>query len=91
MRPNGRRAVDSSESIPGARGAEVGSVWVHSVRLPGLLAHQEVLLGNPGETLTIRHDQSDRSAFVPGILLSIRSVGKQSEAVTIGLEGLLGL
>jgi 4-hydroxy-tetrahydrodipicolinate reductase len=91
MRPNGRRAVTSNESIPGARGAEVGDVWVHSIRLPGLLAHQEVLLGNPGETLTIRHDQSDRSAFVPGILLAIRSVGKQAEPVTLGLEGLLGL
>lgn len=91
MKPNGQRAVESIESIPGARGAEVGGVWVHSVRLPGLLAHQEVLLGNPGELLSIRHDQSDRSAFVPGILLAIRSVSGQSEPVTIGIEGLLGL
>lgn len=91
MKPNGQRAVESSESIPGARGAEVGKVWVHSVRLPGLLAHQEILLGNPGEMLSIRHDQSDRSAFVPGILLAIRSVSSQTEPVTIGLEGLLGL
>ena len=66
-------------------------MWVHSVRLPGLLAHQEVLLGNPGEMLSIRHDQSDRSAFVPGILLAIRSVSGQTEPVTIGIEGLLGL
>ncbi|MGI8515341.1 MAG: 4-hydroxy-tetrahydrodipicolinate reductase [Acidimicrobiia bacterium] len=91
MKPNGQRAVESCELIPGARGAEVGQVWVHSVRLPGLLAHQEVLLGNPGEMLSIRHDQSDRSAFVPGILLAIRSVSSQTEPVTIGLEGLLGL
>lgn len=91
MQPNGRRAVDSKESYPGARGAEIGQVWVHSVRLPGLLAHQEVLLGNPGEMLTIRHDQSDRSAFVPGILLAIRAVSRQADPVTIGLEGLLGL
>lgn len=91
MKPNGQRAVESTESIPGARGAEVGQVWVHSIRLPGLLAHQEVLLGNPGEMLSIRHDQSDRSAFVPGILLAIRSVSTQTEPVTIGMEGLLGL
>jgi 4-hydroxy-tetrahydrodipicolinate reductase len=91
LRPNGTRAVESTESTPGARGAEVGKVWIHSVRLPGLLAHQEVLLGNPGELLSIRHDQNDRSAFVPGILLAIRSVGSQTEPVTIGLEGLLGL
>ena len=91
MKPSGQRAVESKESIPGARGAEVGQVWIHSIRLPGLLAHQEVLLGNPGEMLSIRHDQSDRSAFVPGILLAIRSVSTQTEPLTIGLEGLLGL
>lgn len=91
MQPNGARAVESSELVPGARGAKVGGVWVHSVRLPGLLAHQDVLLGNPGETLTIRHDQSDRSAFVPGILLSVRSVSTLSDPVSVGLEGLLGL
>ena len=91
MKPNGARAVESTESVPGARGAEVGGVWVHSVRLPGLLAHQDVLLGNPGETLEIRHNQSDRSAYVPGILLAIRSVGSMVEGVSVGLEGLLGL
>jgi 4-hydroxy-tetrahydrodipicolinate reductase len=91
MHPNGARAVESSELVPGARGAEVGGVWVHSVRLPGLLAHQDVLLGNPGETLSIRHDQSDRSAYVPGILLSIRAVGALVDPVSVGLEGLLGL
>jgi 4-hydroxy-tetrahydrodipicolinate reductase len=91
MKPNGQRAIDSSELIAGARGAEVGRVWVHSIRLPGSLAHQEVLLGNPGEMLSIRHDQTDRSAFAPGILLAIRSVSSQTMPVTIGLEGLLGL
>ncbi len=91
MAPSGERAVESTESIPGARGAEVGKVWVHSVRLPGLLAHQEVLMGNPGEVLTLRHDQNDRSAFVPGVLLAIRSVGSLVEPVSVGLEGLLGL
>ncbi len=91
MKPSGERAVESQESVPGARGAEVGGVWVHSVRLPGLLAHQEVLLGNPGEVLSIRHDTTDRSAFVPGILLAIRSVEKVEPGVSIGLEGLLGI
>jgi 4-hydroxy-tetrahydrodipicolinate reductase len=91
MHPSGERAVESTEAIPGARGAEVGRVWVHSVRLPGLLAHQEVLMGNPGEVLTLRHDQNDRSAFVPGVLLAIRSVGSLAEPVSVGLEGLLGL
>ncbi|HEY7563357.1 MAG TPA: 4-hydroxy-tetrahydrodipicolinate reductase, partial [Acidimicrobiia bacterium] len=65
MRPGGRRSIESEELRPGARGTEVGGVWVHSIRLPGLLAHQEVLLGNPGEVLSIRHDTSDRTAFVP--------------------------
>jgi 4-hydroxy-tetrahydrodipicolinate reductase len=91
MKPSGERAVDSQESIPGARGAEVGGVWVHSVRLPGMLAHQEVLLGNPGEVLTIRHDTTDRTAFVPGILLAIRSIEKVGPGVSVGLEGLIGL
>ena len=59
--------------------------------MPGLLAHQEVLLGNPGEVLTIRHDTTDRTAFVPGILLAIRSVEKLDPGVSIGLEGLMGL
>jgi 4-hydroxy-tetrahydrodipicolinate reductase len=91
MKPSGVRASDSQESVAGARGAEVGGVWVHSVRLPGLLAHQEVLLGNPGEVLTIRHDTSDRTAFVPGILLAIRSVASLEPGLSIGLEGLMGL
>ncbi|MGH8959451.1 MAG: 4-hydroxy-tetrahydrodipicolinate reductase [Acidimicrobiia bacterium] len=91
MKPNGFRSVESTESVPGARGADIGGVWIHSVRLPGLLAHQDVLLGNPGETLTIRHDQSDRSAYVPGILLSIRSVPSMADPVSVGLEALLGL
>ena len=91
VQPSGTRSVESQESIPGARGAEVGGVWVHSIRLPGLLAHQEVLLGNPGEVLAIRHDTTDRTAFVPGILLAIRAVEKLEADVSVGLEGLLGL
>ncbi len=91
MKPSGERAVESQESVPGARGAEVGGVWVHSVRLPGMLAHQEILLGNPGEVLTIRHDTTDRTAFVPGILLAIRSIEKLDPGVSVGLEDLMDL
>jgi 4-hydroxy-tetrahydrodipicolinate reductase len=85
------RRVESAELAAGARGAAAGGVRVHAVRLPGLLAHQEVLLGSPGETLTIRHDTTDRVAFVPGVLLAVRGVAGLSDPVTVGLEGLLGL
>jgi 4-hydroxy-tetrahydrodipicolinate reductase len=85
------REVASSELVPGARGAEVEGVTVHSVRLPGFVAHQEVIFGGPGETLSIRHDTTDRQAFVPGVLLGIRSVAELDDRVTVGLEPLLGL
>jgi 4-hydroxy-tetrahydrodipicolinate reductase len=85
------REVESTELVAGARGAGAGGVRVHSVRLPGLLAHQEVLLGSPGETLTIRHDTTDRVAFLPGVLLAVRSVAGLGDPVTVGLDGLLGL
>lgn len=62
---------------------------IHSVRLPGLVAHQEVLLGGEGETLTIRHDSLDRRSFMPGVLLAVRRVGELPEPVTVGLETLL--
>ncbi|MDP9329746.1 MAG: 4-hydroxy-tetrahydrodipicolinate reductase [Actinomycetota bacterium] len=76
------------EAYPGARGTDVEGVRVHAVRLPGLLAHQEVILGGPGQTLTIRHDSTDRSAFIPGILLAIESVAALP-GLTIGIEPLL--
>ena len=76
--------------LDGARGAVVGDVHIHSVRLRGLLAHQEVLFGGPGETLSIRHDSLDRLGFMPGVLLGIREVGKHS-GITYGLEGFLSL
>jgi len=85
------RRVESAELVAGARGADAAGVRVHAVRLPGLLAHQEVLLGSPGETLTIRHDTSDRIAFMPGVLLAIRSVTTLEDPVTVGLETLLDL
>jgi 4-hydroxy-tetrahydrodipicolinate reductase len=66
-----------------------GDVPVHSVRLPGLVAHQEVILGDVGQTLTIRHDSTDRTSFVPGVLLAVRRVGRQGEPLVVGLERLL--
>jgi 4-hydroxy-tetrahydrodipicolinate reductase len=75
----------TSSSLDGARGALVGDVPVHSVRLRGLIAHQEVLFGGPGETLTIRHDSLDRTGFMPGVLLGIKSVISRP-GVTFGLE-----
>jgi len=84
--PDQARATDTDDV---SRGRRVGAVNVHAVRLPGLLAHQEVLLGNPGETVTIRHDTSDREAFAPGILLAIRTVSDLPAGVSVGLEQLL--
>jgi 4-hydroxy-tetrahydrodipicolinate reductase len=77
--------------LPGARGATVDEVHVHSVRVTGLVAHQEVLFGGPGETLTIRHDSLDRVSFMPGVLLAVRNLGSLPEGLTVGLDGLLGL
>jgi 4-hydroxy-tetrahydrodipicolinate reductase len=86
--PVQRRAVESAELFTGARGASVGGVPVHAVRLPGLLAHQEVLFGNAGEVLSIRHDTTDRAAFIPGVLLAVSKVA-QMPGVTVGLDPLL--
>jgi 4-hydroxy-tetrahydrodipicolinate reductase len=80
----------TSTALPGARGAVVDGVPVHSVRLAGLVAHQEVLLGTQGETLTIRHDSIDRTSFVPGVLLAVRHVGERP-GLTVGIEPLLDL
>ncbi|OBI10089.1 4-hydroxy-tetrahydrodipicolinate reductase [Mycolicibacter heraklionensis] len=80
----------TSTGLPGARGADVDGVPVHSVRLAGLVAHQEVLFGTMGETLTIRHDSIDRTSFVPGVLLAVRRVA-EFPGLTIGIEPLLDL
>ena len=77
--------------VAGARGATLDGVRVHSVRLAGLLAHQEVLLGGHGEILTIRHDSMDRSSFMPGVLLAVRGIGSLPPGLTVGLDGMLGL
>jgi len=80
----------TTSALDGARGAKVGDVPVHSIRLRGLVAHQEVILGDLGETLTIRHDSIDRTGFMPGVLLGIRNVVK-TPGLTFGLEHFLDL
>jgi len=83
-RPSGT-AARTAALMRDASGREVP---VHSVRLPGLVAHQEVILGDVGQTLTIRHDSIDRESFMPGVLLAVRQVGSLSESPVIGLEHL---
>ncbi|MEV8146573.1 4-hydroxy-tetrahydrodipicolinate reductase [Arthrobacter sp. NPDC080073] len=80
----------TNSGLEGARGCEVDGVRVHSVRLRGLVAHQEVLLGGPGEQLTIRHDSFDRASFMPGVLLGLRNVASRP-GLTVGLDGYLDL
>jgi len=84
------RPPTEKETLDGTRGGELGGVTIHSVRLPGLVAHQEVIFGGPGETLTIRHDSTSRESFMPGVMLAVREVMKRNELV-VGLERLLGL
>lgn len=78
------------ETIEGVRGGDIDGIRVHSIRLPGLLAHQEVIFGSLGQTLSIRHDSTDRSSFVPGILMAARAVMTRP-GLTVGLEPLLDL
>lgn len=80
----------TSTGLEGARGADVDGIPVHSVRLAGLVAHQEVLFGTVGETLTIRHDSIDRTSFVPGVLLAVRRI-REFAGLTVGIEPLLDL
>jgi len=80
----------TSTGLEGARGADVDGIPVHSVRLAGLVAHQEVLFGTLGETLTIRHDSIDRTSFVPGVLIAVRRV-RERPGLTVGIEPLLDL
>jgi len=83
-------AVQEEEMISGARGGLAAGVRVHSIRLPGLGAHQEVIFGGPGQTLVIRHNSLNEESFMPGLLLAIRRVGTL-EGLAYGLEHLLGL
>ncbi len=80
----------TQSSLDGARGAEVDGIAVHSVRLRGLIAHQEVLFGAAGETLTLRHDSLDRAGFMPGVLAAVRAVPGH-HGLTVGIDALLGL
>ena len=82
--------VAGGETIPGARGGQVDGIPIHSVRLRGLVAHQEVLLGAPGQLLTIRHDSFDRASFMPGVILAVKEVANRP-GLTVGLENLLDL
>jgi 4-hydroxy-tetrahydrodipicolinate reductase len=86
-KPSGTAA--RTASLMQASSPRLGDVPVHSVRLPGLVAHQEVILGDVGQTLTIRHDSMDRESFMPGVLLAIRRVGRLPESPVVGLERLL--
>ncbi len=80
----------TTSELDGARGAKIGDIHIHSVRLRGLVAHQEVILGDTGETLSIRHDSIDRTGFMPGVLLAIRNVGNKP-GLTFGLEHYMDL
>lgn len=80
----------TTTSLDGARGADVDGIRVHGLRVRGLVAHQEVILGAPGETLTIRHDSMDRVSFLPGVLLGLRKI-TAAPGLTVGLEQFLGL
>jgi len=84
------RNVPEKETLANTRGADVGGVTIHSVRLPGLVAHQEVIFGGLGQTLSIRHDTTGRDSFMPGVLLATREVMRRTELVR-GLEALFGL
>jgi 4-hydroxy-tetrahydrodipicolinate reductase len=85
-----RQAVDELEKVKGARGGNMDGVHLHSIRLPGLVAHQEVIFGGVGQTLTIRHDSMDRTSFMPGVLLAVKEVMKR-QGVTYGLENILNV
>ena len=78
----------TKDEVAGARGADIDGVRVHAVRATGLVAHQEVLFGTTGETLTIRHDSYDRASFMPGVLLAVREV-RRRPGLTVGLDALL--
>jgi 4-hydroxy-tetrahydrodipicolinate reductase len=80
----------TTQTLDGARGADVAGVHVHAVRMAGMVAHQEVLFGATGETLTIRHDSLHRSSFMPGVLLGVREIAKRP-GLTVGIESLLGI
>ena len=88
--PGGEHHPDEEEKVKGSRGGEAEGIHVHSVRMQGAEAHQEVIFGAPGQTLTIRHDAMNRQSYMPGILLAVKSVASRP-GLTVGLENLLDL
>ena len=80
-----------NENIAGARGAQLEGIPIHAVRMKGMVAHQEVIMGSAGQTLTIRHDSPDRESFMPGVLLAVQGVASLPNGMTVGLEKLLGI
>jgi 4-hydroxy-tetrahydrodipicolinate reductase len=87
-KPSGT-AARTAQLMTAAAGSGEYEVPIHSVRLPGLVAHQEVILGDVGQTLTIRHDSIDRESFMPGVLLAVRRIGYLDKSPVVGLENLL--
>lgn len=85
-----RHKASERETLPGARGAEYGGIAIHSVRLPGFVAHQEVIFGGLGQTLTIRHDTTGRDSFMPGVVYAVREV-LALDTLVVGLDRLMGL
>ena len=85
-----RHVEAETQTVPGTRGGETGGVAIHSVRLPGLVAHQEVIMGGLGQTLTLRHDSTGRDSFMPGVLAAVRAV-LDADGLVLGLEELFGL
>jgi 4-hydroxy-tetrahydrodipicolinate reductase len=90
VRPDAVMPDATVDALDGARGAQVAGVPIHSLRISGLVAHQEVIFGGEGETLTIRHDSLSRESFMPGVVLGIREVAKHP-GLTVGLDSYLGL
>lgn len=80
---------DEKEKLDGARGADINGIRIHSVRLPGYVAHQEVIFGGTGQTLSIRHDSMDRESFMPGVMLACKKVRTLSAGLTVGLEKIM--
>ena len=81
---------DKVENLPGCRGGQMNGIRIHSVRLPGMIAHQEVIFGEKGQYLTLRHDAISRESYMPGVLLAIREV-KNINRLVYGLEGIMGI
>jgi 4-hydroxy-tetrahydrodipicolinate reductase len=79
----------TAESLEGVRGGNLDGVRVHSVRLPGFVAHEEIIFGGQGQTLIIRHDSTDRSSFMPGVVLAVKAVATRP-GLTVGLDAVLG-